>query len=74
MCLIVTIIMLLLSVQNLLNSHFLIGFVQLIISFGFLFLLFRNIRQAQCDREGKGCEVGCSLAPWFRKIFKKEED
>ena len=73
MCLIVTIIMFVLSVQNLLNSHFLIGGVQLFISFGFLFLLLRNIRQAQCDREGKSCGSACVIPLWFSQLFKKEK-
>ncbi|MEA2028655.1 MAG: hypothetical protein U9N49_06735 [Campylobacterota bacterium] len=72
MCLIVTIVLLLLSIESLANGHFLMGSVQLLISFGFLFLLLRNIRQAQCDRTGKGCESGCSLIPWIAKVFKKK--
>jgi len=72
MCLIVTIVLLLLSIESLLNGHFLMGLVQLLISFGFLFLLYRNIRQAQCDRAGKSCESGCTLIPWIVKVFKRK--
>jgi len=71
MCLIVTIIMFVLSIQNLYQAHWLIGVVQLIISFGFLFLLLRNIRQAQCDRTGN-CN-SCVLPDFITKLFTKKE-
>ena len=70
MCLIVTIIMFVLSIQNLYQAHFLIGTVQLIISFGFLFLLLRNIRQTQCDRTGN-CN-SCVLPDFISKLFTKK--
>jgi len=70
MCLIVTLIMFVLSIQNLMQSHWLIGIVQLLISFGFLFLLLRNIRQAQCDRTGN-CN-SCVLPEFITKLFKKK--
>ena len=52
------------------QSHWLVGAVQLLISFGFLLL--RNIRQAQCDRTGN-CN-SCVLPDFITKLFKKKED
>ena len=72
MCLIVTIIMLVLSIQNLIQHQWLTGMVQLIIALGFLLLLIRNIRKARCDKNG-GCEDGCLITDWFSKLFKKKE-
>ena len=69
MCLIVTIIMFVLSIQNLMQAHWIVGGVQLLISFGFLFLLIRNIKQAQCDRTGN-CD-SCVLPAFITKLFKK---
>ena len=68
MCLIVTIIMFVLSIQNLYQAHWLIGLLQLLISLGFLFLLIRNIRQTQCDRTGN-CD-SCVLPAFITKLFK----
>jgi len=69
MCLIVTIIMFVLSIQNLYQAHWLIGGLQFFISFGFLFLLIRNIRQTQCDRTGN-CN-SCVFPTFITKLFKK---
>ena len=71
MCLIVTIIMLVLSIQNLMQHQWLVGIVQLIIALGFLLLLMRNIRKARCDKNG-GCVDGCLLTDWMSKLFKKK--
>ena len=73
MCLIVTIIMLVLSIQNLIEQQWLIGIVQLIIAFGFLILLIRNIRKARCDKNG-GCVDGCLMTDWLSNLFKKKEN
>jgi len=73
MCLIVTIIMIILSIQNLMQHQWLIGIVQLIIALGFLLLLIRNIRQARCDRN-RGCDNGCLITDWISKLFKKREN
>jgi len=73
MCLIVTIIMLVLSIQNLLQYQWLTGIVQLIIALGFLVLLIRNIRIARCNKNG-GCENGCLMTDWITKLFKKREN
>jgi hypothetical protein len=72
MCLIVTVIMLFLAVQNLMLSHWLVGGVQLLIALGFLFLLIRNIRITHCERSEK-CDNFCMLSDWFMKLFKKKE-
>ena len=70
MCLIVTIIMLVLSIQNLMQHQWLIGIVQFIIALGFLLLLLRNIQKARCDRNG---ECGnCMITDWISKIFPKK--
>jgi len=73
MCLIVTIIMLILSIQNLIQHQWLAGTVQLLIAFGFLVLLLRNIQKARCDRNG-GCDNGCIIMGWIAKLFKKKVD
>ncbi|MEA3433490.1 MAG: hypothetical protein U9R13_02820 [Campylobacterota bacterium] len=71
MCLIVTIIMLVLSIQNLIQHQWITGIVQLIIALGFLLLLIRNIRKARCDKNG-GCVDGCLLPDWMSTLFKKK--
>ena len=73
MCLIVTIIMLVLSIQNLMQHQWVTGIVQLIIALGFLLLLIRNTRKARCDKNG-GCENGCLITDWITKLFKKREN
>jgi len=73
MCLIITIIMLVLSIQNLIQHQWLIGIMQLIIALGFLLLLMRNIRKARCDKNG-GCDNGCLITDWITKLFKKREN
>lgn len=73
MCLIVTIIMLVLSIQNLMQHQWLTGIVQLLIALGFLVLLLRNIQKARCDRNG-GCDNGCMITGWVSKLFKKKVD
>ena len=73
MCLIITIIMLVLSIQNLMQHQWLIGIMQLIIALGFLLLLMRNIRKARCDKNG-GCDNGCLITDWIAKLFKKREN
>lgn len=73
MCLIVTIIMIVLSVQNLILGHWLVGSVQFIIALGFLVLLLRNIQKVRCDRDS-GCVNGCSLTNWIGNILKKKEN
>lgn len=72
MCLVVTIIMLVLSIQNLIQSQWITGIVQLIIALGFLLLLIRNIQKARCDKNG-GCDNGSMLTGWMGSLFKKEK-
>lgn len=71
MCLIVTIIMFVLAIQNLMQSHWIVGGVQFIIALGFFILLLRNIQKARCDREGS-CDNTCMLTAWISKIFPKK--
>jgi hypothetical protein len=71
MCLIVTIVMLILAIANLAEGYFMIGSLQLLIAFVFLFLLWRNIQQVRCDRNGN-CN-GCMLPDWMTNIFKRKE-
>lgn len=72
MCLIVTIIMIVLSMQNLMQSHWFIGGIQLVIALGFSLLLLRNIQKARCDRDGS-CNNSCMLTGWIAKLFPKKD-
>ena len=72
MCLIVTIIMLGFSIQNLLIHNWLTGVVQLIIALGFILLLINNIRHTKAIKNGT-CYSGCRVTNWFGNILKKRE-
>ena len=72
MCLIVTIVMFIFAVQNLMQGYVMMGTLQLVLAFVFLFLLWRNIQMARCDRNGN-CS-SCSLPDWLTKLFKKKEE
>ena len=72
MCLVVTIIMFVLAIQNLIQAHWIVGSVQFIIAFGFFILLLRNIQKGRCDREGS-CDNACILTAWMRKIFPTKD-
>ena len=72
MCLIITLIMLALAVQNLLSHQWLAGGIQLLIALGFMLLLIRNIRLTRCERD-QNCESFCMLPDWVTKLFKKKE-
>jgi len=72
MCLIVTIVMFVLAVQNLMQGYVMMGALQLLLAFVFLFLLWRNIQAARCDRNGN-CN-SCMLPDWITNIFKKKEE
>ena len=74
MCLIVTIILLGFSIQNLIAENWLVGSVQLIISLGFVLLLINNIRHAKAMKSGTTCEKGCSVTNWIGDLFKKKEN
>ena len=71
MCLIVTIIMFILAIQNIMQTHWIVGGVQFIIALGFFILLLRNIQKTRCDREGN-CGNACMLTIWIDKIFPKK--
>ena len=72
MCLIITIILFGLALQNLIMENWLTGLSQLIISLGFLLLLINNIRRTQCERNGS-CYNGCRVTNWISSLFKKKE-
>ena len=71
MCLIVTIIMFVLGIQNLMQGYIMMASLQLLLAFVFLFLLWRNIQLARCDRRGN-CN-SCMLPEWITKRFQKKE-
>ena len=71
MCLIITLIMLVLSIQNLMEGYYNIGILQLVVALGFAFMLWRNIQMTRCERSGN-CS-GCTLPAWLTKWFRKEE-
>ena len=71
MCLILTIVMFVLAVQNLMDHYWMMGSLQLMLAFVFLFLLWTNIQRARCDRNGN-CS-GCVLPDWITKLFQKKE-
>lgn len=72
MCLILTLVMLFFSAQNLMLSHWLLGSVQLLIALFFAILLIRNIRITHCERKSN-CESVCILPAWLTKLFKKKD-
>ncbi len=72
MCLILTIIMFVLAIQNLMQAHWIVGGVQFVIALGFFILLLRNIQKARCDRGGS-CDNTCMLTTWITKIFPKKD-
>ncbi len=71
MCLIVTIVMFVLGIQNLMQGYIMMASLQLLLAFVFLFLLWRNIQLARCDRSGN-CN-SCMLPEWITQRFKKKE-
>ena len=72
MCFIVTLIMLVFAIGNLIHQQWSIGILQLVIALGFAFMLWRNIQQVRCSRDGN-CH-SCSLPVWITKYFTKKND
>lgn len=73
MCFIVTIVMFGLAIQSFMQHQWMAGATQLIISFGFIALLIRNIIAVRNQKEG--CNTaGCSGTDWISNLFKKQED
>jgi len=70
MCVIITIVMLILAIENLLSKNYLTGIVQITISIGFLLLLINNIRRTRCERNGT-CYNGCYITNWIKSLFRK---
>ena len=60
MCLIVTIVMFIVSIQHLVYGDYLTGSLTMLVAPTFAFLLIHNIRLAQCDKDG-GCDSVCML-------------
>jgi len=73
MCLIVTIVMLILSIQHFIYGDYLTGALTFLVALAFTFLLIRNIRLTQCDKNG-GCDNICMLPTWVTKYFKPKGD
>jgi len=71
MCLIITILFLVMAVQNLVEGYYNMGMLQLLIALGFAFMLWRNIQLTRCERDGN-CS-GCTLPTWITKWFTKEK-
>jgi hypothetical protein len=72
MCLIVTIVMFVLSIQHFIHGDYRTGALTLFVALGFAFLLLRNIRMTHCDRNG-GCDNLCMLPSWLTKFFTKKD-
>jgi len=72
MCFIVTLVMLAFAIQNLMHQQWSMGVLQLVIALGFAFMLWRNIRQVRCNRDGN-CS-SCSLPAWITKYFGKKDN
>ncbi|WP_309496173.1 hypothetical protein [Sulfurovum sp.] len=73
MCFIVTIVMLGLAIQSLIQHQWMAGATQLIIALGFLALLIRNIIAVRNQKQG--CNTaGCNGTDWLTNLFKKKEE
>jgi len=72
MCLIVTIVMLITSVQHFIYGDYATGSLTLFVALGFTFMLIRNIKLTQCDKKG-GCDNFCMLPTWLTHYFKKNK-
>lgn len=71
MCLILTLVMLILSIQNLFAQAWLTGGIQLIIALGFSLFLLRNIRLTHCRKNGNFDDF-CILPDWITKRFRRK--
>jgi len=71
MCLIITILFLVMGIQNLINGYYNMATLQIFIALGFAFMLWRNIQMTRCERTGE-CS-GCRLPGWLTRWFDKKE-
>ena len=71
MCLIVTLVMLVMSIQHFIYGDYLTGALTLFVAFSFAFLLLRNIRLTQCEKNS-GCDNFCMLPTWLTNLFNKK--
>jgi len=72
MCLIITILFLIMGIQNLIEGYYNMAALQLLIALGFAFMLWRNIQLTRCERTGE-CS-GCTLPNWLTKWFRKRDE
>jgi len=73
MCLIVTLVMFVLSIQSFMQHQWLAGIFQLIISLGFLALLVRNVIAVKNKQQN--CDTGlCTGTNWISKLWKRKEN
>lgn len=72
MCLIVTILMLITSIQHFIYGDYITGSLSLFVALVFAFMLVRNIRLTQCDKNG-GCDNFCMLPEWLTSLFQKKD-
>lgn len=73
MCLIVTLVMFVLSIQSFMQHQWMAGAVQLIIALGFFALLMRNIIAVRNQKQGCS-STGCGMTDWFTNLFTKKKD
>ena len=71
MCLIITVIMLIMGIQNLIEGYPYMAALQLLIAAAFAFMLWRNIQLTRCERTGN-CS-GCTLPNWLTSLFNTKE-
>lgn len=71
MCLIITVIMFILAIQNLMQHYWMIGSLELVLALFFLFMLWRNIQAVQCSKN-TNCN-NCSFPDWISKYFTNKK-
>ncbi|HIQ46094.1 MAG TPA: hypothetical protein EYH57_00585 [Sulfurovum sp.] len=73
MCLIVTLVMFVLSIQSFMQHQWLAGTFQVIISLGFLALLIRNVIAVKNQQQN--CDTGlCTGTNWISKLLKRKQN
>ena len=72
MCLIVTIVMFVLAVQNLMQGYVMMGALTTALGFCISLFTLEKLQAARCDRNGN-CN-SCMLPDWVTNIFKKKEE
>ena len=72
MCLIVTLVMFVMSIQSFIYGDYRTGSLSLVIALGFGFMLVRNIGLTRCDRNAS-CNHFCMLPSWMTSWFSKKD-